>query len=78
MGNGLAARNGGWVGLAALIAILLLGVGLRVGEAWDGRAPVYDEAAYAAHAESEHFRRHGKEDGIPRLTSREREFLVDI
>ena len=37
-----------------------------------------DEAAYAAHAESEHFRRHGKEDGIPRLTSREREFLVDI
>ena len=37
-----------------------------------------DEAAYKAHAESEHFRIHGKEDGIPRLTSREREFLVDI
>lgn len=48
MGNGLAARNGGRVGLAALVAILLLGVGLRVGEAWDGRAPVYDAAAYAA------------------------------
>jgi hypothetical protein len=48
MGNGLAARNGGRVGLAALVAILLLGVSLRVGEAWDGRAPVYDAAAYAA------------------------------
>jgi 4-amino-4-deoxy-L-arabinose transferase-like glycosyltransferase len=48
MENGLAARNGGRVGLAALVAILLLGVGLRVGEAWDGRAPVYDAAAYAA------------------------------
>ncbi len=47
MGNGLAARNGGRVGLAALVAILLLGVGLRVGEAWEGRAPVYDAAAYA-------------------------------
>jgi 4-amino-4-deoxy-L-arabinose transferase-like glycosyltransferase len=43
----LAARNGGRAGLAALVAILLLGVGLRVGEAWDGRAPVYDAAAYA-------------------------------
>src|SRR6476661_3133268 len=32
MGNGLAARNGGRVGLAALVAILLLGFGLRVGE----------------------------------------------
>jgi hypothetical protein len=32
----------------ALIAILLLGVGLRVGEAWDGRSPVYDAVAYAA------------------------------
>ncbi|HEV7482774.1 MAG TPA: hypothetical protein VGO13_06710 [Solirubrobacterales bacterium] len=48
MENGLAARNGGRVGLAALIAILLIGIGLRVGEAWDGRAPVYDAAAYAA------------------------------
>ncbi len=33
--------------LVALVAILLLGMGLRVGEAWDGRAPVYDAAAYA-------------------------------
>src|ERR1700733_699814 len=48
MENGLAARNGGRVGLAALVVILLLGAGLRVGEAWDGRAPVYDAAAYAA------------------------------
>lgn len=45
--KGLAARNGGRVGLAALVAILLLGVGLRAGEAWDGRSPVYDAAAYA-------------------------------
>ena len=48
MDNGLAARNGGRVGLAALVAILLLGLGLRLGEAWDGRAPVYDATAYAA------------------------------
>lgn len=48
MENGLAARNGGRIGLAALVAILLLGLGLRVAEAWDGRAPVYDAAAYAA------------------------------
>jgi hypothetical protein len=47
MTTGLAARNGGRAGLAALVAILLLGIGLRVGEAWDGRAPVYDAAAYA-------------------------------
>jgi 4-amino-4-deoxy-L-arabinose transferase-like glycosyltransferase len=32
---------------AALVAILLLGLGLRIGEAWDGRSPVYDAAAYA-------------------------------
>ncbi|HET7417275.1 MAG TPA: hypothetical protein VFJ61_06600 [Solirubrobacterales bacterium] len=32
----------------ALVAILLLGLGLRVGEAWDGRPPVYDAQAYAA------------------------------
>jgi hypothetical protein len=32
----------------ALVAILLLGLGLRVGEAWDGREPVYDAQAYAA------------------------------
>lgn len=48
MEKGLAARNGGRIGLAALIAVLLLGLGLRLGEAWDGRAPVYDAAAYAA------------------------------
>jgi 4-amino-4-deoxy-L-arabinose transferase-like glycosyltransferase len=48
MENGLAARHGGRLGLAALVAILLLGLGLRVAEAWDGRAPVYDAAAYAA------------------------------
>jgi hypothetical protein len=48
MENGLAARNGGRLGLAALVAVLLLGLGLRVAEAWDGRAPVYDAAAYEA------------------------------
>src|SRR3954471_14770476 len=48
MASELAARNGGWMGLGALVAILLLGLGLRVGEAWDGRAPVYDAQAYAA------------------------------
>jgi 4-amino-4-deoxy-L-arabinose transferase-like glycosyltransferase len=48
MENGLPARNGGRVGLAALVAVLLLGLGLRVAEAWDGRAPVYDAAAYEA------------------------------
>ncbi|HVW47127.1 MAG TPA: putative quinol monooxygenase [Solirubrobacterales bacterium] len=37
-----------------------------------------DEAAYTAHAESEHFRRHATRDGIPRLRSRERDFLVDV
>jgi Dolichyl-phosphate-mannose-protein mannosyltransferase len=45
--TGLAARNGGRVGLAALVAILLLGLGLRASNAWDGRSPVYDAAAYA-------------------------------
>jgi 4-amino-4-deoxy-L-arabinose transferase-like glycosyltransferase len=43
----LAARNGGRAGLATLAAILALGVGLRVDYAWEGRAPVYDAAAYA-------------------------------
>jgi 4-amino-4-deoxy-L-arabinose transferase-like glycosyltransferase len=43
----LAARNGGRAGLAALAAILLLGLGLRIDDAWQGRAPVYDAAAYA-------------------------------
>ncbi len=48
MASGLATRNGGRLGLAALVAVLLAGLGLRVGEAWDGRPPVYDAAAYAA------------------------------
>jgi hypothetical protein len=52
MESGLAARNGGRIGLAALVAVLLLGLGLRVGEAWDGRAPVYDAGAYAAIAKN--------------------------
>jgi 4-amino-4-deoxy-L-arabinose transferase-like glycosyltransferase len=30
-----------------LAGVLLLGLGLRVGEAWDGRSPVFDAAAYA-------------------------------
>jgi len=46
--KGLAARNGGRIGLAALVAILLLGAGLRVDDAWQGRAPVYDAQGYAA------------------------------
>ncbi len=33
-----------------------------------------DEAALAAHAQTEHFRRHALEDAIPRLESRERWF----
>lgn len=45
--SGLAERNGGRAGLAALVAILALGLGLRAGEAWDGRGPVFDAAAYA-------------------------------
>jgi len=48
MPSGLVARNGGRIGLALLVAILLLGLGLRLGYAWDGRAPVYDARAYAA------------------------------
>jgi hypothetical protein len=48
MGNGLVARNGGRVGLTALAAILLLGLGLRLDYAWEGRQPVYDATAYAA------------------------------
>jgi 4-amino-4-deoxy-L-arabinose transferase-like glycosyltransferase len=50
--SGLAARNGGRLGLAALAAILLLGLGLRTVEAWDGRAPVYDAQGYATIAAS--------------------------
>jgi 4-amino-4-deoxy-L-arabinose transferase-like glycosyltransferase len=45
--RGLAARNGGRIGLAALVAILLLGAGLRLDDAWQGRAPVYDAQGYA-------------------------------
>jgi 4-amino-4-deoxy-L-arabinose transferase-like glycosyltransferase len=45
--TGLAARNGGRIGLAALATILLLGVGLRLDDAWQGRAPVYDAQGYA-------------------------------
>ncbi len=45
--GGLVERNGGRAGLIALVAILLLGLGLRLNEAWDGRAPVFDAAAYA-------------------------------
>src|SRR4051794_30316719 len=48
MGKRLAARNGGRLGLTALVAILLLGLGLRLDYAWDGREPVYDASAYAA------------------------------
>ncbi len=36
----------------ALAAILVLALGLRIGEAWDGREPVYDAAAYAQIAAS--------------------------
>jgi 4-amino-4-deoxy-L-arabinose transferase-like glycosyltransferase len=45
--KGLAARNGGRAGLALLVAVLLLGLGLRVDNAWEGRSPVYDAVAYA-------------------------------
>jgi 4-amino-4-deoxy-L-arabinose transferase-like glycosyltransferase len=45
--NGLAERNGGRVSLAVLVLILALGLSLRLGEAWDGRPPVFDAAAYA-------------------------------
>ncbi|HWB70536.1 MAG TPA: glycosyltransferase family 39 protein, partial [Solirubrobacterales bacterium] len=47
MADGLASRNGGKAGLAILVAVLLLGLGLRLDYAWKGRAPVYDAAAYA-------------------------------
>jgi hypothetical protein len=45
--SGLAERNGGKAGLAALTLILALGLGLRLNEAWDGRDPVFDATAYA-------------------------------
>jgi 4-amino-4-deoxy-L-arabinose transferase-like glycosyltransferase len=52
MPNRVVAGNGGRLRVAALVAILLLGAGLRVGEAWSGRAPVFDAAAYAAIAKN--------------------------
>jgi 4-amino-4-deoxy-L-arabinose transferase-like glycosyltransferase len=52
MPNRLVAGNGGRLGIAALVAILLLGAGLRLGEAWSGRAAVFDAAAYAAIAKN--------------------------
>jgi 4-amino-4-deoxy-L-arabinose transferase-like glycosyltransferase len=45
--SGLAERNGGRAGVAVLVVILALGLGLRVDDAWKGRAPVFDAAAYA-------------------------------
>ncbi len=45
--SGLAQRNGGRAGLAILAAILLVGLGLRLDYAWDGREPVFDADAYA-------------------------------
>jgi 4-amino-4-deoxy-L-arabinose transferase-like glycosyltransferase len=45
--SALAARNGGRAGLVALVAILLVGLGLRADYAWEGRIPVYDASAYA-------------------------------
>lgn len=43
----LAAGNGGRACLAALVAVLLLGTGLRLDYAFEGRAPVFDAVAYA-------------------------------
>jgi quinol monooxygenase YgiN len=37
-----------------------------------------DEAAYEAHAASDHFRRHGLEEGIPLLETRERSYYTPI
>lgn len=45
--SGLAQRNGGRAGLAILTVILLVGLGLRLDCAWEGREPVFDAAAYA-------------------------------
>jgi 4-amino-4-deoxy-L-arabinose transferase-like glycosyltransferase len=50
--SGLVERSGGRAGLAALAIILAFGLGLRVNEAWDGRAPVFDAAAYGKIAAS--------------------------
>jgi 4-amino-4-deoxy-L-arabinose transferase-like glycosyltransferase len=48
----LAARNGGPAGLATLLVILLLGLGLRVDYAWEGQRPVYDAVAYGRVADN--------------------------
>ena len=48
----LAARNGGPAGLAALLAILLLGFALRADYAWEGERPVYDAVAYGRIADN--------------------------
>lgn len=45
--SGLAERNGGRAGVVVLAVILALGLGLRLDNAWRGRAPVFDAAAYA-------------------------------
>ncbi|MBA2475459.1 MAG: antibiotic biosynthesis monooxygenase [Actinobacteria bacterium] len=37
-----------------------------------------DASAYEAHGASEHFRRHGLEDAIPRLEARERAFYETL
>jgi 4-amino-4-deoxy-L-arabinose transferase-like glycosyltransferase len=44
--SGLAGRNGGRLGLAALAMILLLSLALRIDYAWEGREPVFDAVAY--------------------------------
>jgi 4-amino-4-deoxy-L-arabinose transferase-like glycosyltransferase len=45
--SGLAERHGGRAGIVALAIVLLVGLGLRIDEAWKGRAPVFDAVAYA-------------------------------
>jgi len=50
--SGLAQRNGGRAALAILAAILLVGLGLRLDYAWEGREPVFDATAYAEIARS--------------------------
>jgi len=44
---GSATGSRGRAALAVLVAIVALGLGLRLAEAWDGRPPVYDAQAYA-------------------------------
>ena len=45
--SALAARNGGPIALGALVAILLIGLALRLDYAWESREPVFDAASYA-------------------------------